>query len=537
MRLHWLIVPAIVLSSGAFARAQVNDPYYEPAFVDGAQRPADSRVREQVAPRLIAPKLEATRIPLPATVVLPGEPDEEDHAKPKMRIGYTIDAPPDLLSNARWHRLSFSTAGDTEAPVSEGRICHLELYSPGAVGLRLQMQGKLPDGAVMYIYEPNGSVVLGPVKAKPDEYGRWWAPTLWGRGIGIELLVPSKRALREIPQIVAIACLYAGVEPATPPGALGPTVLGCHLDVTCYSSWASEARSVARMLFPEGGGWFVCTGELLNRTGTDFAPIFMSANHCISTQASAHGLEAYWFYQTDTCNGTPPSLNTVPRTDGALLLKHHTGADWVILGLYERPAGDYYLGWNSGSWGSGDSATTIHHPGGSYKRITFSTSNGTLTGCGFDLWDTDISVGNGTIEGGSSGSAVMDSARRVRGPASCAQFDGYDSNGNPIWRCPPLWAGYGRMDVAFGTIRWYIWEMANPTYADRSVGGDPGNEGSSERGTSANPFNTVYEATFCVPTNGTVRIRPGSYNERFVVWRAMRLERDGTSGIVRIGAP
>ncbi|MDW8107489.1 MAG: hypothetical protein RMK45_08420, partial [Armatimonadota bacterium] len=60
---------------------------------------------------------------------------------------------------------------------------------------------------------------------------------------------------------------------------------------------------------------------------------------------------------------------------------------------------------------------------------------------------------------------------------------------------------------------------------------------SSERGTATNPFNTVYEATFCVQTNGTVRIRPGNYNERFRLWRAMRLERDGTSGVVRIGAP
>ncbi|MDW8106988.1 MAG: hypothetical protein RMK45_05865 [Armatimonadota bacterium] len=47
----------------------------------------------------------------------------------------------------------------------------------------------------------------------------------------------------------------------------------------------------------------------------------------------------------------------------------------------------------------------------------------------------------------------------------------------------------------------------------------------------------MYEATFCVQTNGTVRIRPGNYNERFRLWRAMRLERDGTSGVVRIGAP
>ena len=106
--------------------------------------------------------------------------------------------------------------------------------------------------------------------------------------------------------------------------------------------------------------------------------------------------------------------------------------------------------------------------------------------------------------------------------------------------CPPnpnSLSYYGRLDVAYPIVRWYIWEMANPTYVNRAVAGDPGNDGSSERGTSANPFNTVYEGTFCVPSNGTVRIRPGNYNERFRVWRPMRLEREGTSGVVRIGAP
>jgi hypothetical protein len=40
-----------------------------------------------------------------------------------------------------------------------------------------------------------------------------------------------------------------------------------------------------------------------------------------------------------------------------------------------------------------------------------------------------------------------------------------------------------------------------------------------------------------VRANDTVRIVPGNYNERFRVWRPMRLEREGSSGVVRIGAP
>ena len=100
--------------------------------------------------------------------------------------------------------------------------------------------------------------------------------------------------------------------------------------------------------------------------------------------------------------------------------------------------------------------------------------------------------------------------------------------------CSPF-GTYGRLDAAIGIVRWYITGMANPTYVNRDVSGDPGNEGSTERGSLILPFNTVYEGTFCVPADGVVRIKPGSYNERMTLWRPMRLERSGTTGIVRIG--
>ena len=67
------------------------------------------------------------------------------------------------------------------------------------------------------------------------------------------------------------------------------------------------------------------------------------------------------------------------------------------------------------------------------------------------------------------------------------------------------------------------------------AGGDAGNDGASERGTAANPFNTVYEATFCAPAGGDVYIAPGGYNERFRLWRPMTLRRSGSSGVVTIG--
>ena len=474
-------------------------------------------------PMPVCENIRANRVVLPPTSPPhPGEASSgETTAQPILLVGYTIDAPPNLIAQAKWQRLA--NLG--------GWVCRLELRSTNAVGLRLQFQGRLDSGITIQIYHPNGSVVL-PVRAYPDEEGYWWAPTLWySDTIGVEIFVPETVDAQKLPELVAVGLMYQGIEPD-----FAPAELGCHRDVTCFPGYNDLRAGVARILYPEGGGWFLCTGQLMNRTGTDFAPIFSTAEHCIDTQASAHGMEAYWFYQTATCNGTPPNLNSVPRTTGALLLKQHFQSDWTLLGLYEPPPGTYYFGWDSNNWASGNSGSAVHHPDGTFKRVTFFTTDGTATGCSRSLWSSQVSVGNGTIEGGSSGSAGIDNAFRMRGTCACAEVD---SNSN--WRCPtagnPVWVGWGRLDLAYATVRWYIWEMANPTYVDRAVAGDPGNEGSTERGTSANPFNTVYEGTFCVPSNGIVRIVPGNYNERFRVWRPMRLEREGASGVVRIGAP
>jgi len=530
MKRYWLAgCLALLMSIGM---AQDGDA----PFLDGAVRPETDAVAPTKPPTLIAPQAKPTRITLPPTQrPFQGNTSEgESTAQPKLDVGYSLDAPPNLLARAQWQRVQgFSHNG--EPPIA-GWVAHVQLYSQNAVGLRLQLQGRSHPDIQIHIYDPNGDTVL-PARAYPDEEEKWWAPTLWySDTVGIEVFVPDWVDAQRVPEIVAVGYMYTGIEPD-----FAPAELGCHLDVTCYPAYNDVRRGVARILFPVGSGWGLCTGQLLNRTGTDFAPIFMTAQHCISTQASAHGMEAYWFYQTATCNGTPPPLNSVPRTTGALLLKQHFNSDWTLLGLYEPPSGDAYLGWDTNTWASGSSGGAVHHPGGTFKRVTFFTTDGTWGGCGRSMWSSQVSLGNGTIEGGSSGSAGLDSAFRVRGSCACAETAGNDAYGNPIWKCPtsgdPVQVGWGRLDLAYPTIRWYIFEMANPTFVNRAVAGDSNNAGDTERGTAANPFNTVYEGTFCVPTGGTVRIVPGNYNERFRVWRPMRLERSGTSGVVRIGAP
>jgi hypothetical protein len=104
--------------------------------------------------------------------------------------------------------------------------------------------------------------------------------------------------------------------------------------------------------------------------------------------------------------------------------------------------------------------------------------------------------------------------------------------------CAPITARYGRLDRAFVNLRYFLNDADVPfgvVFVNGGVGGDQGNAGNTERGTAANPFNAVAEASFCVRTGQELRIIPGVYNERFTIRRPMTLTRNGGSGTVTIG--
>jgi hypothetical protein len=109
---------------------------------------------------------------------------------------------------------------------------------------------------------------------------------------------------------------------------------------------------------------------------------------------------------------------------------------------------------------------------------------------------------------------VLDDSGRIRGQlkggGGCDQGD------------------YGRFGVSFDTLEPYLSNVASPVYVQAGAGG-------SQRGTSGDPFDSVYEATFCVIAGDEVRIRPGNYNEQFTLWRPMTLNAE--RGAVTIGEP
>src|SRR2546430_20361 len=163
----------------------------------------------------------------------------------------------------------------------------------------------------------------------------------------------------QVPRIVALAPLPpAMVEALSHPSASalkGPLQIGLgrpldqpllvsgqttgSTDWRHAAEWAEVAASVARMTYVAGRNTYLCTGCLLaTADGSSPADYFLTARHCITSQAFASTIELYWLYQTSECNGPPPDLATVPHTTGgALIVASGVPSDFCFMRL-RRPA-------------------------------------------------------------------------------------------------------------------------------------------------------------------------------------------------------
>jgi hypothetical protein len=472
----------------------------------------------------IAPEIGADRYDLPDTTV-PNAGIPRPETNGAQISGYVELMPDGLIGAPNWQ---LAAGGDW--------VWALELTSANARALRVRFGESFGfDGLELRVYDPATGGAFGPY-CRPilDEDGGWWTTIIFGPSIGLEFHIPegsnaSAAPAVRVPPLTAVNYTY------DPPG--GTEQRGCALeDVTCHPAWSDEADSVCVLATVNGsfGISTFCSGSLMNRQPNDLDPLVETANHCLGSQSAAGGTSYIWFFQTPTCNGTPPDINSLPRSDGSLLLKRYTDADWNLVGLFEPPASSFFLGWTTADWSDGDTAVGISHPGGSFKRISIGTKTGSGrdTFCDsngehcFDADEWHVHWTTGETLPGSSGSPVMDGSGRVRGALSGGPDDCTISK-------------YGRFDEAFTNLQYYLGNssIASPVFANGAFPSDPGNNGDLERGTLVQPFNTVREATFAVRAGDTVRIVAGNYNERMTIWRPMTLERFGTSGVVRLGTP
>ncbi|MFO0831215.1 MAG: trypsin-like peptidase domain-containing protein [Phycisphaerales bacterium] len=381
------------------------------------------------------------------------------------------------LGMGEWHTVPADHGG--------GWLWVMDIKSPGAFAVRPHFSDfRLPAGAMAMVYDPLIPQNLPGVYTGqgPLDTGEFWAWTCWHETARIEVYFPPEAGdLRFGTTFTIDTIAHTYRNPAT--GAIGyfnDRELGCHNDVSCFTNWLTNAAGVGRMSWPTSPGFVgLCSGSMINNNSGDLTPYFLTARHCMQdVTTNLQNLEVYWFYQTPSCNGAVPSLGSVPRSTRSSYVFTSNSSDMSLVMIEGTvPRNLWWSGWNTGTFGNGTAVTGIHHPDGSFKRISFGTTSSNNTSCGATGM-TDgyvVNWGSGATEPGSSGSPLYTSNGQVIGVDSC----GINAQGcsSPAW--------YGR----FGG--------SGPTFANIFSTGayDDSNENNDSCGSATNL--NVY-------TNGTL---------------------------------
>lgn len=362
----------------------------------------------------------------------------------------------DLAALLRW-----STLADGS------QVAALAFAADGARALRLGvLVTQLPDGAVLRFYGAAGSPVvemtaaeLAALRARNQAAGLQgdaarmaWGPDTAGDLGTLEVQIPAGAATSQVQLAVPrLSHLTRAVDDTAEIG----DAASCNLDVMCSADLGAESRAVARLLFTEeDGSTWLCTGTLMNDTRGSRTPYFLTANHCVSSQAVASTAITYWFFRAAACNSSPRYDPAMTRlTGGAQLLYADSSVDTTLLRLNGQPpanvvyAGSYF----GASVAAGTSVVGVHHPAGDLQKYSVGAVTSYAT-CGdsscFDATESGglmywLNWSQGVTENGSSGSALFAAVGGTRyvvgtlhgGSSSCSNRSGSDF--------------YGRFDRAF----------------------------------------------------------------------------------------
>ena len=322
------------------------------------------------------------------------------------------------------------------------------IRSAGAHSLNLGFsEFHLPDGALLYLYSPDGAEQFGPLTAADnDAHATYWTPAIRAQELVVEVQVPQKQKEEVILRISHVNHDFLGISKVVSGG--------CNLDVTCTARQGWPLVDRYRHLVQSVGlltidGSTYCSGFLINNARNDCRPFFMTAEHCDIDSENAASVVVYWNYQNSYCR-EPGSINSAGLgngefnqiNSGATWRAEYRPSDFTLLELDDPvlpEANGYFAGWANTREAFTDTAFTIHHPANEEKRISFDFDEVYLGRWeeGTQAFDdgNHVIVRNwevGTTEEGSSGGPLFNKYGQVIGQlhggrAACgnSEFDAF----------------------------------------------------------------------------------------------------------------
>ena len=352
-------------------------------------------------------------------------------------------------------------------PVSGGgQVTHFRITSTGAKGIRakLVLPAGLTQGELRVVGNYGDDAEVVPLRVAMN--GEIWTPFTDGETQIVELFTIQRvEGIKiKVEDVVHFdVSPFAVKDPAEP--AISTIAGACTVDVACPiaddpvngNAISERRKSVARMSFNSGGGAFLCTGTLIN------SPVqqnfFLTANHCISTQAEAASITTRWFYEASTCGGLVGN-DVVSVSGGAQLVFTNQFVDQTLLRLnLSPPAGAIFAGWTTSALPANSPIVSLSHPMGDLMKAAIGTVSvpGNTTGLirlqGYEQQMYGILFSRGIIEGGSSGSGLFtlsNGSLQLRGVLSSSTL----RNGPGGLSCTNTTenADYGRFDYFYPQI-------------------------------------------------------------------------------------
>lgn len=363
---------------------------------------------------------------LPLQSVQKGLADAASAKGRPMQIG--VLAPLNLtLDNGLWD--------EPEVGVARWRV---RVFSADAEWLNLLLQDfHMPAGGELWFYDAEGQRVQGPyTAANNSDDGILSTSPVFSETAVLEARMPTSARSAFSLRIGEAGHGFRNYLKAGS-GRSG----ACERDAACPegSTFTNEARSVARLIVTvsaacdvANSGSYFCTGTLMNNARQDNDPLLLTANHCLVNACTAPALSIDWNLQKSSCGGADDSPNQ--NQSGADLVRRNTvtGADFSLVRLRQNPQTlvtinpkPHFAGWDARKLGS-SSGFSFHHPAGDVRKI--STHNTALTEVNDQCIDTGrcslrvdgwrVVWNSGVTEGGSSGSGLWNSNRRLIGTLS-----------------------------------------------------------------------------------------------------------------------
>ena len=418
----------------------------EPAVYAGTERAARVPARPPGMRLALRPPRQLSLAPLSE-----GELARLAEPGPRLKTGIRRALAPHALASGAWET------------TSEGaRLWRMAIQSPGSRGMRVEFDDFSVGGGKVWLHD--GTNIAGPYTGRGlfDE-GHFWSASVFSGSVIVEY-EPAPDTPRELepPFLIRAISHQARTALDATAGSTDPADF-CELDANCYADWRSTMSTVGQITFVDNGDEFFCSGSLVSTRDNSFKPYFLTAGHCVNNEAAARTVETYWTYQTPACGGTPPASRATSSksTVGAHLISSGgwDAGDFSLILLQDVPAGTTFAGWDITDPPLLSDLTGIHHPSGSWKRISFGerVNDATTT----DLVGGITAPGNlflqvqwdkGRVEHGSSGSPLFSAPGVIVGTASYAEV----LSDGTVCTINPSVSGYARFSNTYAQVHDYL---------------------------------------------------------------------------------